>query len=87
MARRSDGYRTHMEETGATYTCPECGDTFPSAEELEAHDHTMPLAWERGTSNFECPTCGARYDEAADLITHQATTHPSDEPTSPAAPS
>lgn len=57
-------------------TCPECGDTFPSRDELARHEHTMPLAWERGSSNFDCPFCGARFDEADELLTHQTSAHP-----------
>ena len=59
-----------------TLTCPECGDVFPTREELEAHDHSMPLAWEHGSTPFECPSCGVRFDEADQLINHQAATHP-----------
>lgn len=58
-----------------TLTCPVCGDTFPSTEELSAHSHTMPLAWERGSSAFDCPTCGVAFDEADELLTHQASAH------------
>jgi len=68
-----------MDETtddAALLTCPECGDTFPTREELDRHDHVMPLAWERGSSSFDCPICGARFDEADQLVTHQASAHP-----------
>jgi hypothetical protein len=57
-------------------TCPECGDTFPTREELDAHQHAVPLAWERGSSSFDCPLCGARFDEAEELLTHQGSAHP-----------
>lgn len=56
-------------------TCPDCGDTFPSSEELSAHSHTMPLAWERGSTPFECPICGVAFDEADEMLTHQAAAH------------
>jgi uncharacterized C2H2 Zn-finger protein len=70
-----------MDESGTDdpLTCPECGDTFASREELEQHEHAMPLAWERGSTNFDCPICGARFDEAEQLVNHQATAHPGED--------
>jgi uncharacterized C2H2 Zn-finger protein len=59
-----------------TFTCPECGDTFPTSEELEQHEHAMPLAWEHGSTPFRCPICGSGFDEAEELVTHEATAHP-----------
>jgi uncharacterized C2H2 Zn-finger protein len=59
-------------------TCPECGDTFTTRHELDAHEHAVPLAWERGSSNFDCPTCGARFDEAEEFLTHQSSAHPAE---------
>ena len=66
-------------DTNETFTCPECGDTFPTREELDRHEHAMPLAWERGSSSFDCPICGARFEEADELVTHQATAHPGED--------
>ena len=75
------GKRSRMDETNDTdlLTCPQCGDTFPSREELERHEHAVPLAWERGSSNFDCPICGARFDEAEELLTHQGSAHPGED--------
>lgn len=56
-------------------TCPECGDTFETREELDAHSHSMPLAWERGSTPFTCPDCGVSFDETDELLTHQAAVH------------
>lgn len=61
--------------TSEALTCPECGDVFPSTSELDAHTHSMPLAWERGSSPFECPECGIAFDEADEFLTHQSTAH------------
>ena len=61
-----------------TFTCSGCGDTFPSRVELDAHSHSMPLAWERGSTPFECGECGISFDEADELITHQASAHAGD---------
>ncbi len=56
-------------------TCSMCGDTFASADELAAHRHSMPLAWERGSTPFQCGYCGAAFDETAELLQHQADAH------------
>jgi predicted RNA-binding Zn-ribbon protein involved in translation (DUF1610 family) len=65
-----------MTDEQTTFTCPECGDAFPTREELDRHEHAMPLAWERGATPFQCPMCGIGFDEADELVTHQATAHP-----------
>ena len=81
--RSAEGKRPGMDDTGTdaneALTCPECGDTFPTREELDRHEHAMPLAWERGSSSFDCPICGTRFDEADELVTHQATAHPGED--------
>ena len=56
-------------------TCPICGDEFETDEQLAAHDHEMPVAWEDAGAGFECPDCGARFDAQEHLIEHQAAGH------------
>jgi predicted RNA-binding Zn-ribbon protein involved in translation (DUF1610 family) len=57
------------------FTCPQCGDTFPTEAELSAHEHSMPLAWERGSTPFTCTDCGVSFDEPDELLTHQSEAH------------
>ena len=56
--------------------CSVCGETFKTDQELEAHEHDLPDAWEGAGAGFECPECGAMLSEEEALVAHQATAHP-----------
>jgi uncharacterized C2H2 Zn-finger protein len=56
-------------------SCPVCGDTFETDDQLAEHDHEMPIPWRDTGAGFECPGCGAMFDQQEDLVAHQAAGH------------
>ncbi len=52
--------------------CPVCGEELEGRAQVEAHDHEVPLLWERAGSGFECPECGRLFSSEEDLVAHEA---------------
>jgi predicted RNA-binding Zn-ribbon protein involved in translation (DUF1610 family) len=52
--------------------CPTCGEALETDEEMDAHDHEIPLALRHGGAGFNCPICGAEFDSAEGLVEHEA---------------
>ncbi len=55
--------------------CPVCGQELEDEEDLRAHEHELPSAWQETGAGFACPTCGAEFDDEEALISHEATVH------------
>ena len=51
------------------YKCKECGATFNSEAELEAHNRTTH-------SQYKCEHCGQVFNSEAELEDHNRTMHP-----------
>jgi uncharacterized C2H2 Zn-finger protein len=56
-------------------TCPVCGEVLETREQVEAHDHEVPIPWEHAGAGVECPICGRLFDSEEDLVEHQAKDH------------
>jgi C4-type Zn-finger protein len=53
--------------------CPVCGEVLETEEEMDAHDHEIPLELRNAGAGFSCPICGAEFDTAEHLVEHEAT--------------
>lgn len=58
-------------------TCPICGEVLATEDDVRAHDHAMPPAWEHAGAGSECPECGMSFDEQEELVAHQGAEHAS----------
>ncbi len=61
----------YKKEVPEVYTCPICGATFSTQEELNAHiaaTHPTPLA-------YGCPYCDQSFATLKELIDHVAAAH------------
>ncbi len=66
----------YKEEVPGVFTCPICGATFSTQEELNAHiaaAHPAPLA-------YGCPYCDQSFATLKELIDHVAAAHPDQPP-------
>jgi predicted RNA-binding Zn-ribbon protein involved in translation (DUF1610 family) len=62
--------------------CPVCGEVLETEEEMDAHDHEIPLALRNAGAGFTCPICGEEFDSAEHLVEHEATHVKGEEPES-----
>ncbi len=61
----------------ANYQCQACGQSFNSAEELQAHnrkEHGAPSG--RPGQSYKCEACGQTFNSAEELRQHAQARHP-----------
>ena len=52
--------------------CPVCGEELETDEEMDAHDHEIPVAMRHAGPGFPCPICGRSFDAEEHLVEHMA---------------
>ena len=55
--------------------CLVCGEELETDEEMDAHDHEIPVALRNAGSGFPCPICGGSFDAEEHLVEHMALEH------------
>lgn len=56
-------------------TSPICGDELEGRDQIEGHDHEMPMPLEDAGAGFACPSCGRSFHSEEDLVAHQGAGH------------
>ena len=52
--------------------CPVCGEELETDEEMDEHDHEIPVALRHAGPGFPCPICGRSFDAEEHLVEHMA---------------
>jgi uncharacterized protein with PIN domain len=55
--------------------CPVCGEELETVEDIDAHDHEIPLALRKAGPGFPCPMCGRWFDAEEHLVEHMGREH------------
>jgi uncharacterized protein with PIN domain len=55
--------------------CPVCAEELETAEDMDAHEHEIPVALRNAGSGFACPSCGRSFDGEEHLVEHMAREH------------